>query len=91
MTDHDRAQLAARCGSPRCPLTTEEQLAHVTAERDALRGALVALVTAQTASDAAELAMMVTGKREDIDSAERLLDEATDSALDVLARTGGDR
>lgn len=48
--DNNKAQIAAlgaRCGSPRCPHTREDEcaasIARVTAERDALRGALVAL------------------------------------------------
>lgn len=89
MTDHDRAQLlalGARCGSPRCPLTTEEQLARVTAERDALRGALVRLVTAEDAYQAATADEDDDGVRAFI-----ALDAAWTHALDVLARTGGDR
>lgn len=73
-------------------MTLSEVLARLTAaerERDALRGALVALTTAEIARDAAELTLMVTGKREDIDKAEGLLDEATERALETLARTRG--
>lgn len=87
---NDRAQLlalGARCGSPRCPLTVEERLARVTAERDALRGALVALVTADEAVQAAVRDRDLAA----VTPASVRLSASWAHALDVLATTGGDQ
>lgn len=85
---HGRHTLACRA-LPRAVAELTETLARVTAERDALRAALVALVTAEIACGAAALALAVTGRSEEIDRIGRLLDEATERALETLARTRG--